>query len=69
MRLKLTVHVVTTATFYGVEVDIPDDVVTRGEEAINEWVKGNKSAIDYAPVEHSETGIVQSVERAVIQRG
>lgn len=61
MKVKYTVDVITSATLYGAELDIPDDIVSRGEAAMVAWCNSRIMLVDMAQINHIETCVVKSV--------
>jgi hypothetical protein len=63
MKVRCTVEATYEVVVYGVELDVPDDIAEKGEEAITEWAKHHASTVDYAKFSHRETcGIVSVAE-------
>lgn len=55
MKIKFSAEVVTTSRYIGVELNLPDDVVNGGLEAITQWAKANVRAVDNAQLEWCES--------------
>lgn len=64
MQVVMTVHTLTEHTFYGVEVEIPDSVVAKGEKAVTRWMNRNISVVDAASMRaiNHESNQVRKVE-------
>jgi uncharacterized protein YgiB involved in biofilm formation len=61
MKVTCTVSATYEVTLYGVELDVPDDVASQGDKAIEAWAKANKHHVDYAPIANQETCRIVSV--------
>lgn len=61
MKVRLTAYTITEVSMCGVELDIPDEIVSQGHDAVETWCKSNVSEVDFAPTDWTETGRVREV--------
>lgn len=61
MQIQVTVHALVIAAQYGVTLDVPDDAVNAGSDAVLEWMQSNLRTVDYAEIGHQETHGLHSI--------
>lgn len=61
MKVRLAAYTITEVNMFGIELDVPDSVVSQGHDALEAWCKANKDAINSAKCAHTESEQVVQV--------
>lgn len=61
MKIKVTAITLTVVAFQGMTLDVPDEVVKEGSDAIVEWANAHIREVDSAPTEQTDTWNIREV--------
>jgi len=61
VKITRDVYTMTEITFYSMEIDVPDEVASKGESAIARWMNRNIGIVDGAKYSHHESGKIRQV--------